>query len=149
MRLIKKQTYYKKPWYNTYRCMKSRCYREKDPSYKYYGGRGIKVCEEWLNIRNFEKWVEQNPYFEGATIDRIDCDGDYSPENCRWATMYEQDNNRRNTIMIEWEGECHSLSDWSQIIGINKSTLKNRYWRGDRGDRLFEKVRYKRNGTKH
>jgi hypothetical protein len=149
MRLIKKQTYYEKPWYNTYRCMKSRCYREKDPSYKYYGGRGIKVCEEWLNIRNFEKWVEQNPYFEGATIDRIDCDGDYSPENCRWATMYEQDNNRRNTIMIEWKGECHSLSDWSQIIGINKSTLKNRYWRGDRGDRLFEKVRYKRNGTKH
>lgn len=149
MRLIKKQTYYEKPWYNSYRCMKSRCYREKDPSYKYYGGRGIKVCEEWLNIRNFEKWVEQNPYFEGATIDRIDCDGDYSPENCRWATMYEQDNNRRNTIMIEWKGECHSLSDWSQIIGVNKSTLKNRYWRGDRGDRLFEKVRYKRNGTKH
>ena len=149
MRLMKKQAYYKKPWYNSYRCMKSRCYREKDISYKNYGGRGIKVCEEWLDIRNFEKWVEQNPYFEGATIDRIDNDGDYSPENCRWATMYEQDNNRRNTIMIEWKGECHSLSEWSEIIGINKSTLKNRYWRGDRGDRLFEKERYKRNGTNY
>lgn len=143
MRHVKGRSFYKEPWYNSYRCMKSRCYRTKDPSYKYYGGRGIKVCEEWLNIENFENWVKEHPYFEGATLDRIDSDGDYSPDNCRWATMREQDNNRRNTIIITWNGETHSLSEWSSIIGINKSTLSNRYWRGDRGDRLFEERRYK------
>lgn len=143
MRAIKGRSFYKEPWYNSYRCMHSRCYREKDPSYKYYGGRGIKVCDEWKDIANFENWVKEHPYFEGATLDRIDSDGDYSPDNCRWATMREQDNNRRNTIIVTWNGETHSLSEWSSIIGINKSTLSNRYWRGDRGDKLFEERRYK------
>ena len=123
--------------------MKSRCYRPKDPSYKYYGGRGIKVCDEWLNIENFEKWVKEHPYFEGATLDRINTNGDYEPSNCRWATMAEQDNNRRNTLYIEWNGESHTISEWAKITGLNRSTLKNRYYRGDRGDRLFEGVRYK------
>jgi hypothetical protein len=130
--------------------MKNRCKHPSTINYKDYGGRGIKVCDAWSNsFVAFRDWAKANGYADHLSIDRIDVNGNYSPENCRWATMYEQDNNRRNTIMIEWKGECHSLSDWSQIIGINKSTLKNRYWRGDRGDRLFEKVRYKRNGTKH
>ena len=143
MRLIKGRTFYKEPWYNSYRCMKSRCYREKDPSYKYYGGRGIKVCDEWLNIENFEKWVKEHPYFEGATLDRINTDGDYEPNNCRWATMFEQDKNRRNSIVIEWNGESHNISEWAKITCLNRSTLNNRYCRGDRGERLFEGVRYK------
>lgn len=143
MRLIEGRSFYKEPWYNNYRCMKSRCYRPKDPSYKYYGGRGIKVCDEWLSIENFEKWVKEHPYFEGATLDRINVDGDYEPSNCRWATMVEQDNNRRNTLYIEWNGESHTISEWAKITGLNRSTLNNRYYRGDRGDRLFEGVRYK------
>ena len=143
MRLIEGRSFYKEPWYNNYRCMKSRCYRPKDPSYKYYGGRGIKVCDEWLNIENFEKWVKEHPYFEGATLDRINVDGDYKPSNCRWATIVEQDNNRRNTLYIEWNGESHTISEWAKITGLNRSTLNNRYYRGDRGDRLFEGVRYK------
>lgn len=143
MRLIEGRSFYKEPWHNSYRCMRSRCYRHKDPSYKYYGGRGIKVCDEWLNIENFEKWVKEHPYFEGATLDRINVDGDYEPSNCRWATMVEQDNNRRNTLYIEWNGESHTISEWAKITGLNRSTLNNRYWRGDRGDRLFEEVRYK------
>ena len=64
MRLIKGRSFYKEPWYNSYRCIHSRCYREKDPSYKYYGGRGIKVCDEWKDIANFENWVKEHPYFE-------------------------------------------------------------------------------------
>lgn len=143
MRLIEGRSFYKEPWYNNYRCMKSRCYRPKDPSYKYYGGRGIKVCDEWLNIENFEKWVKEHPYFEGATLDRINVDGDYEPPNCRWATMVEQDNNRRNTLYIEWNGENHTISEWAKITGLNRSTISNRYYRGDRGDKLFEEVRYK------
>lgn len=70
MRLIVGKTYYTKPWYNSWRGMMSRCYRKKDASYKSYGGRGIKVCEEWHDIRNFEKWVEENPYADAMTIDR-------------------------------------------------------------------------------
>ena len=140
-RLIKGRTFYKEPWYNSYRAMHSRCYREKDASYKNYGGRGIKVCDEWHNISNFEKWVKENPYFEGATLDRIDSNGDYEPTNCRWATMYEQDNNRRNTVYVEWNRERHTISEWAKITELNRSTLKNRYFRGDRGDRLFRKVR--------
>lgn len=143
MRLIEGRSFYKESWYNSYRCMRSRCYRPKDPSYKYYGGRGIKVCDEWLNIENFGKWVKEHPYFEGATLDRINVDGDYEPSNCRWATMAEQDNNRRNTQYVEWNGESHTISEWAKITGLNRSTLNNRYYRGDRGDRLFEGVRYK------
>ena len=108
MRLIEGRSFYKEPWYNSYRCMRSRCYRPKDPSYKYYGGRGIKVCDEWLNIENFEKWVKEHPYFEGATLDRINVDGDYEPSNCRWATMVQQANNRRRPEKVknqygEWD----------------------------------------------
>lgn len=143
MRLVVGKTYYTKPWYNSYRCMMSRCYREKDPSYKNYGGRGISVCDEWHNIENFEKWVNENPYFNGATIDRIDADKNYEPNNCRWATMFEQCKNRRNSILIEYKGEVHNITEWAEITGLNRSTLNNRYWRGDRGDRLFEGRRYK------
>lgn len=142
-RLIRGKTFYDKPWYNSYRCMMSRCYREKDASYKYYGGRGISVCDEWHNISNFEKWVEKNPFKTGMTLDRINPNGNYSPDNCKWATMFEQDKNRRNSILIERNGEIHNISEWAVITGINRSTLNNRYWRGDRGERLFEGRRYK------
>lgn len=146
MRLIKGKRFYDRPWYNSYRCMMSRCYRKKDASYERYGGRGIVVCDEWHNIENFEKWVKENPYFKGATLDRIDSDGNYEPSNCRWATMSEQGNNRRNTVMVEHNGETHTITEWAKITGLNRSTLNNRYCRGDRGDRLFEERRYK-NGT--
>lgn len=138
--IIKGRSFYDKPWYNSYRCMMSRCYREKDASYKNYGGRGIKVCDEWHDITQFEKWVNSNPYFDGATLDRINVDGNYEPDNCRWATMFEQDKNRRNSILIEYRGDRYNITELSRITGINRSTLNNRYWRGDRGDRLVREV---------
>lgn len=143
MRLIKGRTFYKKPWYNSYRCMMSRCYREKDVSYPFYGGRGIKVCDAWHDIEAFEAWVEEHPYFNGATIDRIDTNGDYEPSNCKWSTMHEQCKNRRNSIIIKHNGESHNITEWAKITGINRSTINSRYWRGDRGERLFEGRRYK------
>lgn len=138
--IIKGMSFYDKPWYNSYRCMMSRCYREKDASYKNYGGRGIKVCDEWHDITQFEKWVNSNPYFDGATLDRINVDGNYEPDNCRWATMFEQDKNRRNSVLIEYNGDRYNITELSRITGINRSTLNNRYWRGDRGDRLVREV---------
>ena len=143
MRLVKGRTFYKKPWYNSYRAMMSRCYREKDVSYPFYGGRGIKVCDAWHDIELFEVWVEEHPYFKGATIDRIDTNGDYEPSNCKWSTMHEQCKNRRNSIIIEHNGESHNITEWAKITGINRSTINNRYWRGDRGERLFEGRRCK------
>ena len=92
----------------------------------------------------FYRWAKANNYKENLTLDRIDVNGNYCPENCRWATMFEQDKNRRNSILIEWNGEIHNITEWSKITGLNRSTINNRYWRGDRGDRLFEKVRYNR-----
>lgn len=144
MRLIKGETYYTKPWYNSYRCMMSRCYRERDCSYSRYGGRGIKVCDEWHDIRNFEKWVNENPYEKGMTLDRIDVNADYSPSNCRWANMKTQCNNRSNTIHITHNGETHTITEWAEITGLKRSTINNRYCRGDRGDRLLESRRYNR-----
>lgn len=79
--------------------MKQRCYYKKNISYKYYGGRGIKICDEWLNnYLSFRKWALSNGYEDNLTIDRINVNGDYSPGNCRWVTSLEQANNKRNTL---------------------------------------------------
>ena len=139
-RLIKGKTFYTKPWYNSYRSMMDRCYREKAPNYRHYGGRGISVCEDWQDICEFEKWALSSGYKEGLTLDRIDVNGNYEPSNCRWATMKVQDNNRRNTIYIEHKGKIHTISEWADICGINRSTLNNRYCNGVRGEKLFEKA---------
>ena len=136
MRLIEGRSFYKEPWYNNYRCMKSRCYRPKDPSYKYYGGRGIKVCDEWLNIENFEKWVKEHPYFGGATLDRINVDGDYEPSNCRWATAKEQMNNTRRNTVVQHDGKQMSLAQWADYLGMNYSSFMSRWSRGWTMDRI-------------
>lgn len=107
--------------------MKTRCNNENSHAYKYYGGRGITVCEEWEHsFENFYSWAVENGYMDGLSIDRIDNNKGYSPENCRWATNKEQANNRRQTRLITFNGETHSLKEWSEITGINYHTLISR-----------------------
>lgn len=129
MRLIKGKTYYTKPWYPSWHSMMDRCENPNVQNYGLYGGRGIRVCDEWHDIQEFEKWAEQTGYEPGLTLDRIDVNGDYCPNNCRWATRKEQANNRRNTLYITFLGETHTLSEWAEMLGVNRSTLSSRYYR--------------------
>lgn len=139
MRLIKGRSFYKEPWYGSYHSMMDRCYREKANNYPFYGGRGIKVCPEWHNIEAFEKWANESGFRKGMTLERKEVNGDYCPENCTWATPKQQANNRRNTIVIEYNGERHTASEWAEILGICSSTLKNRHYRGFPAEKILAK----------
>lgn len=118
--------FYYEPWYSSYKSMMERCYHPKCRKYEQYGGRGIKICEEWHNINAFAEWVKTSGYEKGLSIDRINVNGDYCPENCRWATSKEQANNRRNNVFYEYKGESHTLAEWARITGINRYTLWSR-----------------------
>jgi len=117
-----------------------RCYREKAHNYPLYGGRGIKVCEEWHSMDIFGNWAEKNGYKVGLTLDRIDSNGDYCPENCRWATRKQQANNRRNTVYVTIDGVTKTLSEWAEFVGISRSTINNRYCDGVRGVMLLHRA---------
>lgn len=121
--------------------MKRRCDTPSVGCYDVYGGRGIKVCEEWLHdYPAFRDWALANGYADDLSIDRIDPDGNYCPENCRWATTKEQSNNLRKNIVVEINKEKHTLAEWSRISGIKYLTLYQRYLRGWNGEDLLKKV---------
>lgn len=110
--------------YGIHQKMISRCYKTYEKSYKNYGGRGIKVCDEWRNsFVAFAEWAKSNGYQEDLTIDRINVNGDYSPDNCRWVNMKIQQNNRRNNHLILFNGEIHTLSEWQDITGISEDNI--------------------------
>lgn len=107
--------------------IKSRCYNPKKPNYKNWGGRGIKMCDEWkFSYENFRNWALNNGYQENLTIDRIDNNKAYEPSNCRWATNKEQCNNKRNNHLLTKDKETHTISEWSDIIGISAKTIQRR-----------------------
>ena len=120
---------YKDRIYRIWNLMKRRCYEQTNEHYQWYGARGISVCDEWLgSYDNFKQWALNNGYEKTLTIDRIDVDGNYCPENCKWSTMKEQSNNRRSNVYIEWNDETHTLKEWSEILNINYVTLRNRIY---------------------
>ena len=98
--------------------MKYRCYNKNALEYSSYGGRGIRVCDEWMKFKPFEKWALENGYAEGLTLDRIDVNGNYEPSNCRWIDQRRQLRNKRDTIYIEYNGERKPLIDFCEELGV-------------------------------
>jgi hypothetical protein len=115
------------PEYKTWTGILNRCNNQKSKSYKDYGGRGIQVCESWKKFENFYKDMGKRP--EGTSIDRIDVNGDYCSENCRWATRQIQNNNTRKNKYITHNGETKTLSEWSRVYNIPVWKLSQRMLR--------------------
>jgi hypothetical protein len=116
------------PEYRSWRAMLSRCNRPSCSKYKYYGGRGIKVCERWGSFSRFME--DMGPRPAGASIDRVDPNGDYTPVNCRWADHHQQQNNRRNNVLLEWRGSVKTLAEWERATGIKQNTIRARVING-------------------
>jgi hypothetical protein len=122
--------------YRIWTSMKARCTNKNREKYPIYGERGIKYDAKWETFDGF--WEDMGPtYQDGLTLDRIENDGNYSKENCKWSTYTEQANNRSNSVMVEIDGELHTVAEWSRITGINYSTLITRVKNGDTGSKLL------------
>lgn len=107
--------------------MKNRCYNKKLKEYKNYGGRGIKVCDEWKNdFLVFYKWSIENGYSDDLTIDRIDVNGNYEPSNCRWTTIEIQANNKTNNHFITYNNQTLTINQWARKLNIPRETIKTR-----------------------
>ena len=110
--------------YDVWRGIKKRCRLKSNHNYELYGGRGIDVCDEWYDsYENFRDWSLKNGYKEGLTIDRIDVDGDYEPNNCRWVDWKTQQNNRRNTVYVEFKGKTYPRAVLADKLGVTNQAL--------------------------
>ena len=117
--------------YSVWRGINTRCLNKNCEAFHRYGGRGIKICDRWVGRDGFENFYnDMGPRPDGCTIDRINNDGNYSPENCRWATPKKQGNNRSTNVILEFKGKKHSITEWADILGIRPGTLHERLRRG-------------------
>lgn len=117
------------PEYASWEAMKARCLNPKNRFYNNYGGRGIKVCEKWLDFKNFIKDMGNKPS-KNYSIDRIDVNGNYCPENCRWSDRYTQDRNKRSNVKFVINGESKILMDISKEYNVHQQTIKDRVSKG-------------------
>lgn len=133
-----KKGYYKTRLFRTWQHMKERCYDRKNNHYIWYGARGIAVCEEWKNnFSNFCEWAMNSGYEEHLTIDRIDLDKNYCPENCRWLDIRTQQSNRRNNRKVEYNGKTQTVAEWSRETGMNSGTILFRLNKGMKPEEVF------------
>lgn len=117
--------------YRIWSNIKTRCYNANDSHYKTWGERGIRVCDEWKHdFQAFYDWAMSNGYQEDLTIERIDNDGNYSPDNCKWIPFGEQAKNRRNSVRISYAGVTRTAYEWAKILGWGHDTVRQRYHRG-------------------
>jgi hypothetical protein len=123
--------------YQIWENMKQRCYNPKAKNYKNYGGRGIVVCDEWLNFNSFENWAINNGYQDSLTLDRKENNLNYTSDNCRWITNLEQQSNTRKNIKITYKGETLHISEWARRTGLCKSRIGYRFKVGWPLDKVF------------
>ena len=121
--------------------MKRRCTIPKDESYKNYGGRGITVCDEWLDPINFIEWALANGYKEGLTLERIDVNGNYEPNNCTWVTRELQNKNTRRNIKVQIDGKFYTLAELAKKVGVTRGTMYRWYHQENlRGKELVKRA---------
>lgn len=137
--------------YTIWAHMKSRCLDPDGDCYQHYGGRGISICDEWKDsFAAFSKWARANGYADNLSIDRIDCNGNYEPSNCRWVTQQEQLRNTRRTKLITFGGETLCMKDMARKYGVDPVTLRLRLLRGwSIEDALTKKPGEKRGNRKY
>lgn len=116
-----------------------RCSIETETHFNRYGGRGIKVCDEWVdNYLEFKEWAMKNGYDEKLSIDRIDNNGNYTPKNCRWVDVKTQSNNRETNVLIKYQGVERTLKEWCTLLNLNYNTVHYRYAKGYGIDEMFK-----------
>lgn len=114
-----------------WRGMKSRCNNPHVKDFSYYGGRGIKVCKEWSDsFESFRDWANSNGYAENLTLDRIEVNDNYTPDNCRWVDRLTQSRNKRDNVCLTLYGKTKTLMEWSEILGFDRHTIRHRLDRG-------------------
>lgn len=116
--------------YNIWRSMRQRCNNPNCRNYKNYGARGVTVYAEWEDPKKFFLWANVAGYDDGLTIDRIDCEKGYNPDNCRWISQKAQQNNRRNNRRVEVLGHSFTLGEWSELTGVKLATIWSRLAHG-------------------
>ena len=116
--------------YQIYNNMRYRCYKPYAKEYDIYNGQGRTVCPEWLDKENgfinFYNWAMANGYADDLTLERMDNEKGYSPDNCKWATMKEQQNNKSDNRLITYNGETHNIAEWARITGLHRGALVKR-----------------------
>lgn len=126
-----KHTVEKDRLYSIFMEMKRRCYNKNCRSYKHYGARGITICNEWLeNPQQFRDWAFAHGYQDHLSIDRIDVNGIYEPNNCRWVSSKEQANNRRSNLKITFNGKTMTAAEWCELKGWNRHVIPERLRKG-------------------
>lgn len=116
--------------YRIWSLMKDRCNNANNNNYQYYGGKGVKICDDWYNYQLFRDWAYAHGYQDDLSIDRVDSNGDYCPDNCRWIPLSQQSSNRCSCNYITMNGETHTLSEWSRMYHISRKTIRDRIRNG-------------------
>lgn len=113
--------------YRIWRGMKARCNNPHTKDFHYYGARGIKVCDEWMeHYESFRDWAFANGYSDTLTLDRVEVNKDYSPDNCRWVDRHTQMRNTRNNLNLTFNGETKTVTEWAEITGMERHTISYR-----------------------